>query len=242
MGIDEELPVQAGYALWADCYDTDGNPLIALEGPAMAARFGDLRGRRALDLGCGTGRHTRAMAEAGASVVAADLTPEMLVRARAKLEACVVGWLRIALPGPLPFAGSSFALVVLGLVAEHVVDLDATLAEVARVLEPGGRCLVSALHPDRTAEGQTARFIDPATGLRRPIRTVHRTIDDYLVSAASAGLRLVEERTLVVPAELAEALPRAGPYVGRALGWVAHWDRGTDASRHRDPGPAPASG
>ena len=224
MDLGEELPVQGGYALWAEYYDTDGNPLIALEGPAMASRFGDLVGRRALDLGCGTGRHTRALVEAGASVVAADLTPAMLDRARAKLGDRAA-WLRLALPGPLPFAGPRFALLVLGLVAEHVDDLDATFAEVARVLEPGGRCLLSALHPDRTAEGQTARFIDPATGLRRPSRTVHRTTADYLASAASAGLRLIEDQALVMTADVAATLPRAGPYVGRALGWVAHWER-----------------
>jgi SAM-dependent methyltransferase len=225
MDTDEELPVQAGYSLWADCYDTDGNPLIALEGPALLAWFGDLRGRLALDLGCGTGRHTRTLIEAGATVLAVDLTPAMLLRARSKLDGPGVGWLRLALPGPLPFADATFALVVLGLVVEHVADLDATLAEVARVLQPGGRCLVSALHPDRTAEGQTARFIDPATGLRRPIRTVHRSVDDYLASARRAGFQLVEERTLVVPEDLADVLPRARPYIGKALGWVAHWTR-----------------
>ncbi len=225
MDMDDELPVQAGYTLWADCYDTDGNPLIALEGPAMAAWFGELRGRRAIDLGCGTGRHTRGLVEAGASVVAADLTPAMLERARTKLAGCRVDWLQLALPGPLPFADATFTVAVLGLVAEHIDDLDASLAEVARILEPGGRCLLSALHPDRTAAGQSARFIDPATGRRRPIRTIHRTVEAYLASGASVGLRLVEERTLVVPEELARAIPRARPYTGKALGWVAHWGR-----------------
>src|SRR5581483_11328891 len=57
----EELPVQAGYAAWASCYDDDGNPLIALEEPAVRAWFGPLHGKRALDLGCGTGRHTAAL-------------------------------------------------------------------------------------------------------------------------------------------------------------------------------------
>jgi ubiquinone/menaquinone biosynthesis C-methylase UbiE len=149
----------------------------------------------------------------------------MLVRARTKLDGPSVAWLRLALPGPLPFADATFALAVLGLVVEHVAELDATLAEVARVLNPSGRCLVSALHPDRTAEGQTARFIDPATGLRRPIRTVHRSVDDYLASADRAGFRLAEERALVVPESLADSLPRARPYIGKALGWVAHWAR-----------------
>src|SRR6478735_2395705 len=82
MEADDELPVREGYAAWASCYDDDGNPLIALEGPAMRRWFGRVAGRRALDLGCGTGRHTAALVAAGADVVALDFTPEMLARAK----------------------------------------------------------------------------------------------------------------------------------------------------------------
>jgi SAM-dependent methyltransferase len=221
----EELSVQAGYAAWAPCYDEDGNPLTALEGPAVQGWFGPLRGARALDLGCGTGRHLLPLAEAGARVWALDLTPEMLRRARVKLRGHRVGWVRHALPRPLPFRASTFDLVVMGLVAEHVADLSRLLAESARVLARGGRCILSALHPDRTAAGQRARFIDPATGQRRPIVTHHRTIDDYLRAAAGAGLALEGEETLVVPPALAERLPRAVPYLGQPLGWVGCWSR-----------------
>jgi SAM-dependent methyltransferase len=59
----DELPVQADYAAWASCYDDEGNPLTALEGPAVRAWFGPLEGRRALDLGCGTGRYSFALTE-----------------------------------------------------------------------------------------------------------------------------------------------------------------------------------
>jgi malonyl-CoA O-methyltransferase len=241
----EELPVQAGYAAWAPLYDDDGNPLTALEGPAVRAWFGPVEGRRVLDLGCGTGRHTLALVEAGAAeVVALDLTPEMMALARAKLEVrngAPVRWVRHALPDPLPFRDATFDLAVLGLVAEHVAGLGRALAEVARVLVPGGRCVLSALHPERTAEGQCARFIDPLTGRRRPILTVHRSTDDYLAAARDAGLRLEAERALVVPPELAERLPRARPYVGMNLGWVACWTRpgrgraGAETSRAVNP-------
>lgn len=221
----EELSVQAGYAAWASFYDEDGNPLIALEGPAVRRRLGSIRGARALDLGCGTGRHSLALVEAGARVLALDLTPEMLSRASRKLSGHPVGWVRHALPRPLPFPPSTFDLVVLGLVAEHVADLARLLAETARVLTGGGRCLLSALHPDRTAEGQRARFIDPETGRRRPILTYHRTVDEYLQAASRTGLRLDGEETLVVSPGLAEQLPRAGPYLGRPLGWIACWSK-----------------
>ncbi len=219
----EELGVREGYALWASCYDEDGNPLIALEEPVVRRWLGDLRGRRALDLGCGTGRLTRALTEAGASVTALDMTPEMLSRAREKLRGQSIGWVRYALPSPLPFRDETFDLIVLGLVIEHIAELSPVLVESARVLVPGGRIIMSVLHPDRTAEGQRARFIDPETGLRRPIRTLHRTLDDYRNDASSAGLRLVDETTLTVPAGLAERLPRAARYVGLALGWVGCW-------------------
>ena len=49
MESHEELPVREGYAAWAACYDDDGNPLIALEGPACGDGSGPIWwGRRAL--------------------------------------------------------------------------------------------------------------------------------------------------------------------------------------------------
>ena len=86
------------------------------------------------------------------------------------------------------------------------------------------------MHPVGAAPGPhrprpARRYIDPQTGLRVSIATVHRTIEEYLAAAQTAGLRLEEKETLVVPPELAEHLPRAAPYVGRNLGWVACWSR-----------------
>jgi SAM-dependent methyltransferase len=221
--IVKELCPREGYAAWAACYDDDGNPLIPLEGPAMAALYGAVAQQPVLDMGCGTGRHTLALADAGAQVTALDQSPEMLARARAKLAEHDVRWLLRTLPDPLPFAGGTFALAVLGLVVEHVADVTSLLAEVARVLRPGGRCLLSALHPERTAGGQRARFVDPRTGQRQPITTYHRTTTDYHAAAAGAGLVKVIEQTLIVPPELAASLPRAARYVGMPLGWLACW-------------------
>ncbi len=223
MDDSPDIPVREGYAAWASFYDSDGNPLTALEEPVIRGWFGPIQGRRALDLGSGTGQLTLALLNEGASVAALDDSEEMMHRARAKLRGCPVDWVKHRLPAPLPFADSTFDLVVLGLVAEHVEDLAAVLAEAARVARFDAHCLISALHPDRTAQGQRARFIDPETGLRRHIATIHRPIETYLAIARDAGWSLVEESTLVVPEEMADSLPRARPYVGQALGWVARW-------------------
>jgi malonyl-CoA O-methyltransferase len=221
----EELSARDGYAAWAACYEDDGNPLIPLEGPAVRALFGPVASKRALDLGCGTGRHTLALAEAGAQVTALDQSPEMMTLAQRKLQGHAVEWILHGLPDPLPFPDGMFALAVAGLVVEHIANLQALLRETARILCPGGRLVLSCLHPDRTAAGQRARFIDPQTGVRRPITTYHRSITDYLAAAAQAGLTLASERTLVVTTEVAVALPRAIRYLGLPLGWVAAWER-----------------
>jgi SAM-dependent methyltransferase len=222
MGDASDLPVLEGYDAWAPLYDDDGNPLTAIEGPAIRAWFGPLEGRVALDLGCGTGRHTLPMVAGGATVAALDGSREMLARARHKLRGYPVDWLLHRLPDPLPFPDSTFDLIVLGLIAEHIDDLASVMGEAWRVARPGARCLLSSLHPDRTAGGQRARFIDPATGERRHIATIHRTSDDYLAIAGGAGWATLEARTLIVPPELASEMPRAIPYAGLPLGWAVH--------------------
>ncbi|MDB5349098.1 MAG: methylase involved in ubiquinone/menaquinone biosynthesis [Planctomycetota bacterium] len=220
-----ELSPKDGYAAWASCYDSDGNPLIALEGPAVMAMAGRVAGFAVLDVGCGTGRHTRALVEAGARVVATDQSPEMMERARRKFAGSEVTWIRHTLPEPFPFDGEQFDLAVMGLVAEHVADLATVLRELIRVVKPRARCLLSALHPDRTAEGQRARFIDPETGIRRPIATIHRTIDEYRSIAESSGWLVREEVSLIVPESLVIPYPRAARYVGLPLGWVVCLER-----------------
>ena len=221
----EELSPSAGYAAWAAFYDNDGNPLIALEGPAVKRLFGPISGRRVLDVGCGTGRHTLSLVEAGARVTALDQSQEMMELARRKLAGQGVEWVRHALPANLPFSDGAFELVVMGLVAEHVVDLVTVMKELARVTRSKGRCIVSALHPERTAEGQRARFIDPGTGLRRPIATIHREPSEYREIADLAGWRMIEESTLIVPPSIIDQYPRAAKYVGLPLGWVGCWER-----------------
>lgn len=217
------LDVAAGYAAWAPLYDHDGNPLIMVEGPAMRAWIETLDAGVAVELGCGTGRHTAALAAGANRVIAIDFSPAMLAQALKKGLPANVALVRHSILEPLPLGRGSIDAVVMPLVADHVEAIEPVFREVARVLKPGGSLLVSVLHPDRTAAGETARFIDPETGRRQPIATYHHSRSEYQSAAAAAGLELIEERTLTVLPEHARVSERAGRYLGEKLGWQVRW-------------------
>src|SRR5262245_25971831 len=131
-GMAERLDVRAGYDRWAAVYDHDGNPLQALEDPAVREAVGDPRGLAVLDLGCGTGRHAVWLAAAGAAVTGVDFSRAMLAEARRKPGAEAVRFLAHDLDHPLPLADGTFDLVVSGLVLEHLHDLDGFFREARR--------------------------------------------------------------------------------------------------------------
>jgi SAM-dependent methyltransferase len=107
---------------------------------------GDLRGRRVLDCGCGTGRLARALAEsAGARVSGIDPEPEMLRVARSNVPETVD--LQAGRAEELPFPDASFERAVLWLVC-HLVDRRAAFRELARVLAGDGRLVVVTFDPD----------------------------------------------------------------------------------------------
>jgi malonyl-CoA O-methyltransferase len=206
--------VRCGYDRWAAIYDREANPLIGLEGPLVRESLGDVAGLAVLDLGCGTGRHALWLAEAGASVTAIDFSEGMLERARAKPGAGRVRFLVHDLQERLPFADASFDRVVSGLVLEHLRDLGAFFAEARRVLRPGGRAVVSGMHPAMFLKGVQARFTDPETGQKVQPGSFPHSIGDLVMAAVRAGFALeaVDERA--PDAAFAARLPRAGKYVG----------------------------
>jgi ubiquinone/menaquinone biosynthesis C-methylase UbiE len=114
--------------------------------PAVLDLAGDVAGRRVLDAGCGSGPLSAALRDRGAVVAGFDSSAKMLELARRRLGDDAD--LRVAdLDRPLPYPDGAFDDVIACLVLHYLQDWTAPLAELRRVLTPGGRLIVAVDHP-----------------------------------------------------------------------------------------------
>jgi len=185
LGVDVPIvDAQRGYARWSQTYDNPGNPLIQIEQPVVWSILERITPGVALDAACGTGRHARRLVALGHHVVGVDGSPEMLAKARSSLPEVVF---RVGDLNALPLESASVDLVVCALALEHVVNLPTAIAELGRVLRPGGRMILSDLHPAAVALGGVAYFQD-AVGGAGVVRGYGHLHGDYLRAFEYAGV------------------------------------------------------
>jgi SAM-dependent methyltransferase len=113
--------------------------------------LGSVRGRRTLEVGCGAGRWSIALARRGARAVGLDLSPAQLSKARelARARRVQVDWVR-ANAERLPFPPGSFDRVFTDWGALTFADPRRIVPEASRVLRPGGRLVFANASPFRS--------------------------------------------------------------------------------------------
>jgi len=131
--------VRNGYDTYRDLFNN----------PAFLDFAGDLSGLNVLDVGCGEGYNTRLFAKQGARMTGADVSREMIRLAREAEEREPLGIHYEAAPAAdMPvFADASFDAVVSTMALMDCADYDGAVAEIARVLRPGGLLAFSICHP-----------------------------------------------------------------------------------------------
>ncbi len=159
----------------------------------------DWQGRDVLDLGCAGGFMAEAMAARGANVTGIDPAAGAVIAAR---QHAGDAGLRIAydvgVGEALPYGDAAFDAVVCVDVLEHVTDLNKVLAEVARVLRPGGLFLFDTIN-------------------RNPLaRLATITIAENLLRLLPRGTH--DPAMFIKPAELNRAMQGAGLVPGPVTG------------------------
>ncbi len=145
-GTLPEPQVRAMFDRIAGFYDLMNSVMTAGLHHRWRARAADLAalapGDGALDVACGTGDLAIELARrvgTGGEVIGSDFSEEMLARARAKAPELQWEWGNAL---ELPYASARFHAATVGFGARNFSDLDRGLAEMARVVKPGGRVVV----------------------------------------------------------------------------------------------------
>ncbi|HEY6291442.1 MAG TPA: class I SAM-dependent methyltransferase [Terriglobia bacterium] len=181
------LAVEEGYELWAPTYDSDPNPLLALEERMVGALLPGLTGKDVLDFACGTGRWLERLVRSGVRrAVAFDLSPAMLAVANAKPG--IRQHLVRAHCTALPFRSGMADLVICSFALSHVPDLRLLARELASVTRPGADCYISDVHPAAHARGWRTGFRHAGRSVE--IASFTRPVDQVREAFASRGFEL----------------------------------------------------
>jgi SAM-dependent methyltransferase len=179
-------------------------------------------GELTVDVGCGEGRVSRELKACGHHVVGIEGSPTLAAAARAADPEIEV---HIADAAAMPLADGGADLAIASMSLLNMDDLDGVVAEVARVLRPGGRLCFSTVHPANSlkpmggweAEGEgyfaTYTYAEERTrgGLKMIFHDTHRPLSAYFGALERAGL-VVEALREPVPDDAHVA---AHPYVER---------------------------
>jgi ubiquinone/menaquinone biosynthesis C-methylase UbiE len=146
----------------------------------------------AIDLACGPGTYTRPLAKRVRHAIGADLTPAMVEKARA--EAARDGITNIEfvcadIYAP-PFADGVAGIVSCGYAFHHMADPPRALAEMARVLQPGGRLAITDIIVREGCDGASQNAIER---VRDPSHTTSQRVADFRALIRNLGLRVVSE-------------------------------------------------
>lgn len=207
-----------------------------IEWPCVRKLLPDLAGGRVLDLGCGTGIFSFLLEDAGAAdVVGLDLSESMLAIAneKAKARASRVTFLQGNAADPEASVRAPFDLVFSSTTSHYLENLNGFFQGTARLLRPGGTCVLSVIHPVYSAMYPVRRgdaFPDDADWQLRYLDrsprayvqpwiefnddcenflsvSFHHSFADYVNAALQAGLRLCEVREPLPPERWKQECP-----------------------------------
>ncbi len=198
------------------------------ESPAFSAdlhEYSQFKGRKVLDVGCGNGYVLARYAQAGAEVYGVDLTEQGVQLCRRRFEfAGLQGDFRVANAEELPFPDNHFDCVCSMGVLHHTPNTPAAVAQIHRVLKPGGRLIIMMYHRNsalyrvafryrsRVTGKSIGQLVDEVDGIGNPKGDVYSRAELADLLRNFAGLKMFCGQL-----EGGHILPRGGRLIPRGL-------------------------
>ncbi len=206
---DAKERVRTQYAAVGDAYVKSVGHATGPDLQRMVDLAAPLPADRLLDVATGGGHVARVFAPLVASVVASDLTPEILGHAeRSFADAGLTNvTTAVADAEQLPFDDGSFDIVTCRIAPHHFPEPARFVAEVVRVLHPNGRfVLVDSTVPD----GEAGAFFNRFETLRDPSHVRSLTVEEWLDLIANAGLAIAHVESFIKRHDFEDWTSRSG--------------------------------
>lgn len=195
--------------------------------PYTLEKLGDVKGKRILDLGCGDGGYSRALAKEGALLTSADCSEDMIEYAKNKAEEenLKIDHRVVNANALIDIPENCYDVVLCSMMLMDVEDLDGTLKEIYRVLKPEGTVFISILHPcfkgketawlkDNGIQVLVSDYHNPKEwvgeikGMKDPVIYRHRTLSEYVKAFVGSGFKISDMNEPVPTEEQAQMSPR----------------------------------
>jgi 2-polyprenyl-3-methyl-5-hydroxy-6-metoxy-1,4-benzoquinol methylase len=183
------MSVQQHYNEWASTYDEVENKTRDLEKLAGQRVLSDVSADSIIELGCGTGKNTIWLAEKAAHVTAIDLSEEMMLKAKQKVQLSNVVFQQFDITQEWTFTERKADLITCSLILEHIESLKPVFEQVSNHLKENGHFYVCELHPCKQYSGSKARF-ETGEGTQ-VLQCFTHHITDFISAATENNLTLL---------------------------------------------------
>lgn len=184
------MNIKEAYKNWSLQYDSGLNKTRDLEAASLKELLNNYSFHRCLELGCGTGKNTGWLITKCNSILAIDISDEMLAIAKQKITDKKVSFINADITSDWDWVDQKFDLVVCSLVLEHIENIGAVINNIASHMTIGGVLYIGELHPFKQYSGSKPRF-ETANG-EQVVKAFTHHITDFTEAAKNNDLKTVE--------------------------------------------------
>ena len=178
------LNSKEGYNLYSSAYEKNTAYLNSFEKNIVLEFMGNLTGKKALDLGCGTGRLVKDLINSGAKVVGIDISDEMIKIMKNKFPKVES---LLADSENLPFEDNSFDFVIASFFIVHLKNLTKTFDEIYRVLKDGGKFVLTNINQRKAPK------LDIDSGKKIVIQSYYHRPEDVIKALENSFFKIEKE-------------------------------------------------